>query len=327
MKLNLYDENLNKIAIIGGQFISCLWKEDYNGKGNFSIELNNTEEYRKKVKTDCYVGRKDRKTLMVIKTVNIKDGAIVATGALATRQLEDVAFIGTINENSTIATSVKNAYNVSTKYQNIEIADSDLTEKYPQQISNKSFFALTQTMCKSADIGFRPVKNGNKIDIEFYKPTINSNLKFSKMFGNLSNENIVLSTENYKNYAIVLGQGEAENRTRVDVDISNGEQRKELIVDAKDLQQNENETLANYQKRLTARGVEKLLEKTKTWSVKFLPSATEFGKGIDIGDILTVLLKEYDLIIQARLASFTQKEQNNSTTTTIEVGEITVTGR
>ena len=69
MNLNLYDADLNRIAIIGEQYISCLWSEGYNTIENFTLELVETDEYKKKVSVDCYVGRSDRNTLMVIKTV------------------------------------------------------------------------------------------------------------------------------------------------------------------------------------------------------------------------------------------------------------------
>ena len=46
-----------------------MWSEGYNTTQPFTLELLATAEYKQKVKPDCYVGRDDRKTLMVIKTV------------------------------------------------------------------------------------------------------------------------------------------------------------------------------------------------------------------------------------------------------------------
>ena len=323
MNINLYNKNLERIAIIGEHFISCLWQEEYNGKGNLSLELQATDEYKRKVRPECYIGRKDRKTLMVIKSVVVKNGKITATGFSAKKQLDDVAFVGTITANSIVTTSIKNAYDNSTKFANIRIVDNGLTDKYSQQISHKSFYELSEIMCRAVDMGFKSVKNGNQIDVEFYKPDENPNLRFSKQFGNLADESLTLSTVKFKNYAIVLGQGEAENRVRVDVDLSNGEQRRELIVDAKDLQQEDGESLENYKTRLMARGNEKLLENIKTWVISFLPSPTDFGSKFDLGDILTISLNDFNLKIKARIASFQQKEQNNKTTTTINVGSLT----
>ena len=324
MKINLYDENLRRIAIIDERFVSCLWSEGYNTTENFTLELQETEEYKKKVKSDCYVGRNDRNTLMVIKTVEIANNKIIASGKQATQVLDDVAFVGTINEGSKIDSSIEKAYNGSNKFKNVEIVSSGLSETYKHQISNKHFLNLCETMCQSEDVGFRSVRNNGVINIEFYKPEKKPNLVFSQKFGNLSIDSIKLSTSVFKNYAIVLGEGEGENRVRVDVDQTNGNERRELIVDAKDIQKEENETVESYNQRLMARGAEKLLECQKILNVAFMPFAKDFGTKYDLGDILTILLPEYGFKIEARVVRFTQKTQNNQTTTTIDVGNLII---
>lgn len=324
MKINLYDENLRRITIIDERFVSCLWSEGYNTTENFTLELQETEEYRKKVRPDCYVGRNDRKTLMVIKTVGIADNKIIASGKQATQVLNDVAFIGTINEGSKIDSSIEKAYNGSNKFKNVEVVSSGLSETYKHQISNKHFLNLCETMCQSEDIGFRSVKNNGIINIEFYKPEKKKNLVFSRKFGNLAVDELTFSDSNFKNYAIVLGEGEGENRVRVDVDQTNGNERRELIVDAKDIQKEEDETVESYNQRLIARGAEKLLECQKILNVAFTPFAKDFGTKYDLGDILTILLPEYGFKIEARVVRFTQKSQNNQTTTSIDVGNLII---
>lgn len=324
MNLNLYDADLNRIAIIGNQYISCLWSEGYNTVENFVVELNDTEYYRKKIKPDFYVGRDDRKTLTVIKTVEISDGKIIASGKQATRILDDVSFLGTINQGSLIDTAVRNAYNNSAKYKNLEFAETNLGIKTDHQVSNKSFLSLCQIMCQEKDVGIRAVRENGNIFAEFYCPEDNTNLVFSEKFGNLFVNSISLSTENLKNYAIVLGEGEGENRTKVIVDWTNGGERKDLIVDAKDIQREEGESENEYTNRLISRGVEQLLERNQTFSCAFLPHSKDFGIRYDLGDVLTVHLTDYGLKIQARVARFTQKSQNNKVETTVEVGQITV---
>ena len=327
MNLNLYDHDLNRIATIGNRFVSCLWSEGYNTTQDFCLELVETEEYKRKVRTDCYVGRTDRPTLMVIKSVEVHDGHIIATGKEAKRVLDDVAFIGTISSGSTVDTAIKNAYNNSNQYHKLAIADSDLGIAYNHQISHKSILELCETMGQDTDVGFRSVRSGDQISVEFYQPALNPNLIFSRDIGNISNVEFSTSVENYKNYAIVLGDGEGADRVRVDVDRTDGTERRDLIVDAKDLRRKDGETDIEYNARLTARGVEKLLKRTQTLNTAFLPYAGDFGKRYDLGDILTVRLPDYGMTLQARVSRFTQKAQGNSTETTIEVGKITVNRR
>lgn len=324
MNLNLYDKNLNRIAIIGNQYISCLWSEGYNTIENFTMELVATDEYKKKIRSDCYVGRNDRKTLMVIKTVKIANGKIVASGKQAGRVLDDVSFVGTIESGSMIDTSIKRAYNNGNKYRNLEFADTNLQIPYNHQISNKSILKLCETMCQSEDVGFRVIRNNGTMYTEFYRPEYNPNFVLSEKFGNLSIDSVSISTEKLKNYAIVLGEGEGENRNKVYVDSTNGEERRDLIVDASDIQKEENETDESYNSRLVARGIEKLLENQQTFSCAFSPYAKDFGFKYDLGDILTVYLTDYGLTLQSRVSRFTQKSQNNKIETKIEVGQITI---
>ena len=133
-----------------------------------------------------------------------------------------------------------------------------------------------------------------------------------------------MSTEGAKNYAIVFGQGEGENRIYTTVDMTNGQDRRELVVDANDLQIDEGEVMADYLKRLKSRGIEKLLECQGVFSCSFIPSEKDFGNKYDLGDILTVNLSEYGLKLKARVSKFSQKSQSNKTETTVEVGQIVV---
>lgn len=324
MNLNLYNEDLERISIIGTNFVSCLWAEGYNTTEDFTLEVQATKEYKFKLKPDCYVGRNDRKELMVIKSIQTVGNKIIATGKQATRVLDDVAFVGTIPEGSLIDSSVKSAYNVSSKFHNLEFADTNLGVKYDNQISHKSFLELCEIMCQDKDVGLKVIRQNGGLVAEFYKPELKSKTKLSENFGNVKVNNIILSTENYRNYAIVLGEGEEENRTRVNVDLTNGEKRREIIIDARDLRQEDGETVAGYKKRLYARGVEKLLGQQKTWECAVLPLAKEFGVKYDLGDMVDIVLNEYDIKMQARISRFTQKQQRNQLETVVEIGSITI---
>ena len=324
MKIKIYDKDLTNILFIDGQFVSCLWSEGYNTIGSFCLELIDTAEYRKKIREDFYAGRSDRDTLMVIKTVEFRDGRIIASGKQATSVLDDVAMIGTIRAGVNVDTAVKNAYNKSAKFRGLNFAETDIGARSTHQISNASFWDVCSTLCADTDLGISVKKAGAELLAEFYKPTENPNLVFSKQYGNLSDPKITLSTEGAKNYAIVFGQGEGDNRTYTTVDMTNGQDRREIVVDAKDLQMDDGETMEDYLKRLESRGIEKLLEHQNVFSCSFIPNGKDFGVKYNLGDVLTVHLGEYGLKLKARVAKFTQKSQKNKTETTVEVGKITI---
>ena len=324
MKINIYDEDLKRISIVADQFISCLWEEGFNTTGSFTLELQKTDEYKRKIRPNYYVGRDDRKTMMVIKSVVINKNTIVASGKTADRILDDVAFIGTIEEGQKIDETVFLAYNKSNKYRQLDFAETHLGVSNDHQISNVSFQKLCQTMSREADLGFKVVRSGNKLIATFYKPIVNEKAIFSEKYGNLILNALTLSTENEKNYAIVLGEGEDANRKKEIVDFTNGDDRREIIIDARDIQKEDEETDTEYQKRLFARGVEKLLEHQKTWECAINISDVDFGDKFDLGDICKVLLTDYGIKLNAKISKFSQKEQKNKIETTIRVGNITI---
>lgn len=324
MNLSLYDSCLERIAIIEDRYVSCMWSEGYNTTQPFTMELQETDEYKKKVKPDCYVGRDDRKTLMIIKTVKSKGGRIIATGKQATRCLDDVPFEGTIKAGANLAQAVKDAYDGSHGYESVTFADPELGVTYDHQISNKSILMLCETMCQDTDTGFRAVRIGKTLTVEFYRPEAKENLILSHRYGNMKVDEITLSTENKKNRAIVLGEGEGDERFRVYVDFSGEEQKRTMFVDARDILREEGESDESYAAKLASRGVEQLLTKQGTWECALTPLAAEFGTRYDLGDIVTVLLQDYGMKIQSRIQRFTQQSQNNKTDTIVEVGNITI---
>lgn len=325
MKLSLYDKNLKRIGVIEARYVSCMWSEGYNSTQPFTMELQASDEYKQKTQPDCYVGRDDRKTMMVIKTVKSKDGRIVASGKQAQRCLDDVAFEGTIQAGSNVPQSIKAAYDSSHGYDPFIVGESDLDVSYGHQISNKSILLLLETMCQDTDTGFRVVRAGDNLRLEFYRPEVNHKLKLAESYGNMKVDEVTLSTENKKNFAIVLGEGEGDARFRVYVDLSSGEQKRSMFVDARDILREDGETDESYSARLYARGVEQLITQQGTWECAMTPLSAEFGKRYDLGDIVTVLLPDYGMKIQSRIQRFTQQSQNNKIDTIVEVGNITIT--
>ena len=219
MRLNLYNDQLERVAIIGERFFSVFWSEGYNSAEPFTLQLPDIPEFS--AKPGWFVGRADRPTLMVVEGIKKSRDSITLTGHQATRILDDLAFIGTIPANSEIDKSVAAAYNSSRRIPHLRFADTALGLRYGHQISNKSFWELAQTMCKEADCGLRVVRNGGTMEAEFYQPQKDQNNILSEKYGNVEIRTAAQSVSNYKNVAIVLGEGTGGDRVRVDVEIPN----------------------------------------------------------------------------------------------------------
>lgn len=321
MRINIYDEDLNLVEPIGDNYISCLWTEGYNTVESFTLELIAKESYVKKIKPDMYVKRIDRTNVMVIKTIELKGDSLVISGKQAVAVLDDVAFVGKIDAGQPIDTLLVNAYNNSNKYPNVNVIGGGISDAYEHQISNKSVFEICDLVCQERDVGFVASKVDKRIEISVYKPE-NEPVRFSSFFGNLKFSSSINSFENFKNYAIILGEGEDENRKKAYLDLSNGGKRREVIIDAKDLRQEEEETEEDYIKRLVARGAEKLLEKTKVFSVDVVNLPKGWGIDYDLGHKVLIVIPEQGLKYETRVVKFQEKSQQGIDEVVVTFGEL-----
>ncbi|MBO0586110.1 siphovirus ReqiPepy6 Gp37-like family protein [Sporosarcina sp. E16_8] len=167
--------------------------------------------------------------------------------------------------------------------------------------------------------------------------TVNSPVIFSPQFDNIKNMHYVDSDLNYKNVAYVAGQGEGVDRRVIVVGTATGLNRRELFVDARDIEEVDEDDNpipeAIIIQRLTERGLQKLAElaqetfleaqimtPTKTVDIKkethFMTqfqiaesvkvtekfaSSFIYEQGWDLGDIVTVQNKDWGVTINTRI--------------------------
>ncbi|MDE6284134.1 MAG: siphovirus ReqiPepy6 Gp37-like family protein, partial [Bacilli bacterium] len=162
--------------------------------------------------------------------------------------------------------------------------------------------------------GFCPITTFNPFTKEVYLNFYfgkQTNIIFKHANYNLSNSSYLLSTDNFKTSAFVAGSGEGKKRKSVTVSRSvretihdgsgktetvitfeyNGILRREMFVDARDLQIGEKETDVNYKLRLMERGIEKLKENNKDYVVDGIITNTgKYKLNVDyqLGDIVKV---------------------------------------
>lgn len=143
---------------------------------------------------------------------------------------------------------------------------------------------------------------------------------------NISDLELVRGVANHKNVAVVCGQGEGDGRVCVVVGSGDGAARRELYVDARDLDQTyqvadatgetdadgnpvytyttASYTAEEYQAMLAARGLEKLAEHGATLTLTATAadgSPLTYGKDYALGDVLPVKLVRYGILAAARV--------------------------
>lgn len=131
---------------------------------------------------------------------------------------------------------------------------------------------------------------------------------FSPEFGTLKELSYVESDLNYMNYAIVAGQGEGVDRRVIKVGNSEGYERYELFVDAKNIKKtNKNdEPLLEpiIEQNLRERGLQKLQEHEQEVYLEgqvLRKSRLTYETDYDLGDIVTLQNKNWNVTLDARI--------------------------
>lgn len=168
------------------------------------------------------------------------------------------------------------------------------------QCSWKELLDYESRLARSANFGFRfrPDFTSRKIYFEVYKghdrtrtQHERSYVEFSDDFDNLNEATYQINDQLLKTVAYVAGEGEGDSRTIVIVgdDTLDGYERRELYIDARDLQ-SDDLTPAQYRATLYQRGIEKLAENSLSESLECvtIPMGNfNYKVNYDLGDIVT----------------------------------------
>lgn len=154
--------------------------------------------------------------------------------------------------------------------------------------------------------------------------TTNPFVTFSDGFGNLNEVIASRDVSNARNYAIVCGQDQAENRKTATVDLSGGGYKRVLYVDARNQRWDpDKQTEAQYLDSLCQLGRDKLLDYLPIVNVDIKADAAGFAylKDWDLGDLVDVLVEDIGLDMQARIIAVHEVIKQGNHTVEIELGD------
>ena len=320
---NIYNPDLTRIGEIS-TFISSVWSEGYNTVGNFQLEVQKKTGLLALLQIGYYVGKNDKKTLMIIKSVQTFRNKIIVNGFPAVQIFNDRVSTEIVS-NETAETALRRVVGNMTEWDNIELGEpAEIEDVFPRQFSQDSVLNYCLAICQEIDAGFilRHDKKTKKLLFEIYKPTDDKNLKFAEKFGNLTDSTVSFSENNFKNVAIVAGMGEGESRIFVTVGATEttGLNRREIFLDARHIQQEQDETETDYLARLENYGLEQLSQMLKTQNVKISVNPDDFGTKFVLGDNITCILTDFGLKLRVKIVQFTETIQKNGTSLEISVG-------
>lgn len=345
MDIWVLDKTLEANDIVD-TFNSLIWTDRYDEYGDFEIYTSVTDQALSLLQMDYYLQSRSSEHVMIIEEVLIdtdpeNGNSVTITGrSLESLLSRRIVWTQTLLDGSVqdcikklLDENVISPKDVNRKIPNFVFETSvekAVTEpKITAQFTGDNLYDVISEICRLTGLGFKVTLNDKKQFVfklyagadRTYAQTENPYVVFSPKFENIANSNYLESKKEYKNVALVAGEGEGAERKTTSVGEGSGLERRELFVDARDISTTteDNVTLSDeeYKKQLAHRGDEKLAESVAAQSFEGQVEMTkmfEYGKDFFIGDIVQIA-NEYGMESRARISEIVTAIDTQGTVT------------
>lgn len=347
----IYNVARERIGIL--QHVNAVqWLENYQSPGEVKIEAQATPDNLAMLIDGNRIYNTDTNTVArichrdIVQTESEK--LITARADITSELLSDRVLMAT--ENVKVAeTAMYDLYSKNRRALPIAIGAAEgYTERADMEITWGSVLEAQKKLAEASGLGFTVLFDPETAEETFtvYKGLNRANDQsesyvgyFGTDVGNIQNTSVSFGSADFKNVAVVAGAGEGTGREIRTVSLGSvsGESRRELYVDARDLQreyqvanptgevdekgnpiytyETKTYTDAEYNSMLDARGLEKLAECLKTFSITCDIMQNNILYGIDyfLGDRMPVKLPEYGIYASACISSVTMVYENEGT--------------
>lgn len=307
-------------------WVSLYWDSPYYSEGGVTLEVRPTTENLQLLQEGRWLVRSDESPQIPMRICSRanqnEDANLVVSGYPATWLLTKRVSAAVV-KNQNAEQAMRALVQAAAPWPQLELgAEYGFDTVFSAQTSGGSVFDYCQSIGQACDLGFRIVLDGRRLLFECFRPTFDPNHRFAPQWGNLLNAGWSFADTDYANVALVQGAGEGTSRATVWVGDteSTGAARREMYVDARDIQPDEengetNQSLS-YLQKLIDRGGEKLLDQLRTGSIEFDVD----DDTLMVGDVLSVALPQLGYTAMLRVADIITESQISGTTRTIRLG-------
>ena len=243
MEYHIFTPEYERAGILG-TYLSSTWEEHYQSKGRFILHTSDTKDNARLLKVDNRLWQRGKKTSMIIEYSKSEKGRLSVYGCTALTRLDQRIINPTVNVTNVELGMKAIVRNNTRALTHFRIDDNKgLPERFDSQFTGHELPEALEILGIESGLGFyMGFDPKNKQDVfTVYKGddyTVGDNVRiFSAEFRNLDNLNICDDISLYKNVAYVAGSGEGAQRTIVIVGTATGSERREMWVDARDIQQ------------------------------------------------------------------------------------------
>lgn len=343
VSLRIIDDEFNLLGEID-QYTSLQMNNSWSGIGEVELHVNRYVQYAEHLQMDNIIfptNRLDRAFVILSREIELNEEgkatenwritALPIKAYLAKRlvfpalnqshnvvkaSVEDVMYHyvqtemitpydeGRIYPNMTVTTSKSRGEIIEKK-----VRFDGLAELLESLSKNSNFGWNVELDVENKKFVFKVLEGTNRSVNQVDNPPV----IFSTEFGTLLNLSFAESKLEYKNVAIVAGQGEGIDRTIVQVGEATGKDRYEVFIDARDVSDTEGEgeeevarPQADVEAELKERAEEKLEEFKQTIFLEGQAldnSAQQFEHDYFVGDIVTLQDKGWGVTIDVRITS------------------------
>lgn len=191
--------------------------------------------------------------------------------------------------------------------------------------------AYTRLQTQQKSIRARYDYLANKIVIEVWQgldrtqsQDVNPFVTFSDGFGNLTDVKASWDDSNYRNYAIIAGEGENNDRIFEIVDASNGAPIRQVFINASQTRwDQEKQTEEQYRQSLRQEATDRLLDYQiiRNIDISAAQGGLRYREDYDLGDKVDVMLPEIGLEMEARIITAREVHKQGHMTLEIELGD------
>lgn len=323
------------------KYINLQWVRRYYAFGEYSVQIP-ASQYDERI---AYIYTPDRPELGIVQqsvlTQSVFGDLLQLSGYFYEKTLDDKIVWPTMNFSGNIEVGARLMFS---KYKADIPATLDVVKGLGSSLQfqetgaelGRRIYELLETQEMSYKIKYDYLESALRFLIYQGKDrsdtqNINSRLTFSRRLGNVLELAHTYDSSNFKNYAIVAGEGEGSARVVTTVDLSGGGYKRILWVDARDLR-SDDLTPAQYLAALKQRGLEKLLEHQiiDDFSLEISPlkKGRVYLEDFDLGDKVDVVIDlstGQKLVYTARITEISEVIKNNNWTVGITVGNKTPT--
>lgn len=331
MELAFLDKDFNLIKYF--DYINLQWIRRYYEPGQFMVQIP-ADQYANDA---TYVFNSQRPELGMIQKFEYarkSDGQLILlSGYFYEFKLNDKITFPRFRQSGNIETVARA---IVEKYKDdiplLEFADANtplLGESVAKQTTGDGLATVLYSLLKTQQMSYACVYDyvNQKIRFKVWQgldrtqsQTQNSFASFSSKLRNIHDEKITKDTTVFKNFAIVIGNGNYEDGKQIDVTVdarrNQSEYKRIVYIDkTEELYESEKETLESYKEKLLQMGKEELLKKyASILNVSFETvrrSGLIYLEDYDLGDKCDILIDDFQMAFQARLIEVKEVFKNS----------------